>query len=179
MGDKVTLVNEADEILGVADKIQAHENGALHRAFSIFVFNSAGELLIQKRASMKYHSANLWSNTCCGHPGPDESAENGAHRRLKEELGFDCYLRLAFSFTYRAYLGANLFEHEYDHVFVGVSDQQPSPNPNEVNDWMWVNPKMLMTDIEKHTERYTCWLKLSLERTLDVYRASTGSERET
>ena len=169
MEEMVILVNEADEVIGIAKKTQAHENCALHRAFSIFVFNSKRELLIQKRAMAKYHSASLWSNTCCGHPRPDESVEEAAHRRLKEELGFDCALRPAFSFTYKAIVNANLFEHEYDHVLIGISDQQPTPNPSEVDDWMWINPDRLKTDIQEHPDMYTCWLRLSLERTLETF----------
>jgi isopentenyl-diphosphate delta-isomerase, type 1 len=174
MDDKVILVDEANQVVGVAEKMRAHRDGSLHRAFSIFVFNSTRELLIQKRSAAKYHSANLWSNTCCGHPRPNESIDKAAHRRLNEELGFDCPLKLAFTFTYKASLGSNLFEHEYDHVFIGLSDQQPSPNPSEVDEWMWVNPQALTTDVKEHSDNFTCWLKLCLERALDAYGNLAG-----
>src|ERR1041385_5094319 len=130
MREQVILVNGADEVLGSAEKISAHENGMLHRAFSIFVFNSMGQLLIQRRAKSKYHSGHLWSNTCCGHPRPNESLPVAAHRRIREEMGFDCLMRPAFSFIYKAQLTHSLLEHEYDHVLIAVSNQEPHPNPN-------------------------------------------------
>jgi isopentenyl-diphosphate Delta-isomerase len=120
--DEVVLVNDDDEVIGVAEKLAAHLSGDLHRAFSIFVFNSAAQLLLQKRAASKYHSKGLWSNTCCGHPRPGESIEEASRRRLYEEMGFECEVRQVFALTYFAELDGGLFEHEYDHVFVGQFD---------------------------------------------------------
>lgn len=172
MEETVIIVNEADEVLGSEEKIRTHEIGALHRAFSIFVFNSRGQLLLQKRASTKYHSRSLWSNTCCGHPRPNESIEQAAHRRLKEEMGFDCPLKKIFSFIYRAELDTNLIEYEYDHVFVGVFDHHATPNKNEVDDWRWIDILTLEKDIEENSNQYTCWLKLSLKKTIEIFSAS-------
>src|SRR5437660_813812 len=132
MRENVILVNEKDEMIGIEEKITAHSVGALHRAFSIFVFNSHGELLIQKRASTKYHSKGLWSNTCCGHPRLTESIEEASRRRLREEMGFDCDVKEVFNFIYRTNVDNNLIEHEYDHVLVGRFDGVPKPNRDEV-----------------------------------------------
>lgn len=118
----VVLVDEQDKETGTMEKLQAHLNGRLHRAVSVFLFNSKGELLLQQRASGKYHSANLWTNTCCSHPRPGESAYDAANRRLYEEMGLACELSEVFSFIYKAHLGNNLTEHEFDHVFVGTND---------------------------------------------------------
>ena len=128
--EKVILVDENDKETGVEEKIKAHKDGKLHRAFSIFVFNIKGELLLQKRAKEKYHSGGLWSNTCCGHPRPNESLEGAAHRRLKEEMGFECalvHLKSA-GFIYKVKVN-DLFEYEYDHIFVGKFNQAPLPHP--------------------------------------------------
>src|SRR5205085_4273578 len=136
--EQVILVDECDRELGVSEKLQAHRAGALHRAFSIFIFDADKRLLLQKRAQTKYHSAGLWSNTACGHPRPGEPTEAAAHRRLREEMRFDCALRPAFQFLYRAELSGGLVEHEYDHVFVGEFDDEPVPDRAEVEDWRWV-----------------------------------------
>src|SRR5919205_4313288 len=125
--EELILVDAQDRELGVKEKLQAHVEGALHRAVSVFVFDGGGRLLLQKRAPTKYHSAGLWSNTACGHPRPGESTLAAARRRLREEMGFDCELREAFQFLYRAELDGELVEHEYDHVFVGVHDRDPAP----------------------------------------------------
>jgi isopentenyl-diphosphate delta-isomerase len=168
MEDDVILVNEADEVLGIGGKMRVHRDGVLHRAFSIFLFNSAGELLIQKRAETKYHSPSLWSNTCCGHPRPDESIEQAAHRRLREELGFDGPLIRTFSFVYKAVFANNLVEHEYDHVLVGTTECRPVPNASEVADWMWVDPITLKSSLDRYPGEYTAWLKPSLDGVLKV-----------
>ena len=162
--ERVILVNEQDEVIGFGDKIETHLNGDLHRAFSVFIFNSRGELLLQKRSATKYHSKSLWSNACCGHPRPGESIGASAHRRLKEEMGFSCELKEIFSFTYRVKLDNNFFENEYDHVFVGSFDGEPVPNPHEVDDWKWIDLMTLKKDLEENLPDYTYWLSVSLDK---------------
>lgn len=162
--EKVILVDEEDRAIGAAEKLLTHREGKLHRAFSIFVFNSNGELLLQKRARTKYHSGGLWSNTCCSHPRPGESIHEAAHRRLQEEMGFDCDLKGILSFTYKVQFDNGLFEHEYDHVFVGQYDGEPAPNPEEIDDWKWVNFEELQEDIQNNPDRYTYWLKISIDK---------------
>jgi farnesyl-diphosphate farnesyltransferase len=162
--EEVVLVNENDEVIGVEEKIKTHLRGALHRAFSIFILNSGGELLLQKRTSTKYHSKDLWSNTCCGHQRLGESTEAASRRRLREEMGFDCELREIFNFVYRAELDGGLFEHEYDHVLFGTFDGNPTPNQDEVADWRWMDLATLRLDIGENPERYTYWFRIVLER---------------
>jgi isopentenyl-diphosphate Delta-isomerase len=164
MREEVVLVNDDDEVIGVAEKLAAHRSGDLHRAFSIFVFNSAGQLLLQKRAAGKYHSNGLWSNTCCGHPRPGEPTEEASRRRLYEEMGFECGVRKVLAFTYHAELEGGLFEHEYDHVFVGQFDGGPAPNHDEVSDWKWVGLPALRTDIRRNPGQFTYWFKVSLDQ---------------
>ena len=142
--------------------MRAHREGKLHRAFSVFVFDARGQLLIQRRAPGKYHSAGLWSNTCCGHPRPGESAGNAAARRLPEEMGFSCDLREAFQMVYRTDLDNALVEHELDSVFVGRFNGVPKPNPQEVDATMWVAPEELRSRMCTEPQRYTPWLRLLL-----------------
>lgn len=163
MQEQLILVNERDEAVGVEEKLTAHLNGALHRAFSVFIFNSAGRLLLQKRASTKYHSKGLWSNTCCGHPRPGEPIEAAARRRLFEEMGFDCEVKKIFDFIYRASLEDGLSEHEYDHVLTGLFDGDPTPNGDEVDDWKWVDLTALRLDMRARPGEYTYWFKLSFD----------------
>lgn len=162
MREEVILVNENDEAIGVEEKLKTHLLGALHRAFSVFIFNSGGQLLLQKRAGTKYHSGGLWSNTCCGHPRPGESIEGASRRRLYEEMGFDCELKEVFDFIYRAELDDGLFEHEYDHVLVGGFDGEPNPNRDEVDDWKWVSLPELRLDMRRTPDAFTYWFKLTL-----------------
>jgi len=157
--ETVILVDENDHVMGSLEKLQAHQDGRLHRAFSVFVFDSTGRLLLQRRSSTKYHSANLWSNTCCGHPRPGESVSFAAHRRLREEMNFDCDLQEQFRFTYRIRLDQRLIEHEYDYVFVGECNDDPVPNVNEVSDWKWMNIDELKLDIETNHAAYSYWLQ--------------------
>jgi isopentenyl-diphosphate Delta-isomerase len=157
--ETVILVDENDRVMGSLEKLQAHEEGRLHRAFSIFVFDSTGRLLLQCRSSKKYHSANLWSNTCCGHPRPGESVSFAAHRRLREEMNFDCDLYEEFRFTYRARLDERFVEHEYDYVFVGECNDDPAPNAKEVSDWKWMSIDELKLDIETNHTAYSYWLQ--------------------
>jgi isopentenyl-diphosphate Delta-isomerase len=164
--EKVILVNEQDEAIGIEDKTTAHLLGVLHRAFSVFVINAAGQLLVQKRALTKYHSRGLWSNTCCGHPRPDEALEKAAQRRLREEMGFDSHLTELFAFIYRANLEDRLIENEYDHVLVGWFEGVPKPDPTEIADWRWVDIATLSVDLQEHPESYTYWFRISFDRFL-------------
>jgi isopentenyl-diphosphate delta-isomerase len=162
MLEQVILVDESDREVGVREKLEAHREGALHRAFSIFVFDSERRLLLQKRAATKYHSGGLWSNTCCGHPRPGEDTSAAARRRLSEEMHIDCELREAFAFTYRAEVGA-LVEHEYDHVFVGAHDGAPAPDDAEVEDWKWIDVSELRREMLAEPGQYSSWLRLALD----------------
>ena len=161
--EQLILVDASDRELGVGEKMQVHRAGALHRAFSVFVFDRSGRLLMQKRAADKYHSGGLWSNTACGHPRPGEATLGAARRRLHEEMGFDCELREAFQFLYRAELGEALVEHEYDHVFVGKYEGDPAPDPSEVSEWRWVTLGELLKGLSEQPHLYSRWLKLAVE----------------
>ena len=163
MENLVVLVDENDNQIGVGEKLEVHRNGLLHRAFSIFVFNEKRELLLQQRAREKYHSGGLWANTCCSHPFPDEDLNRAAHRRLKEEMGFDCELREVGSFIYRAELEGGLVENELDNVFVGQFEGEPDVNPLEVAEYKWISMKDLYEDITKNPDRYVYWLKHILQ----------------
>jgi isopentenyl-diphosphate Delta-isomerase len=163
MNEHVILVDADDTAIGTREKRAAHVTGALHRAFSIFVFDSAGRMLLQRRAITKYHSGGLWSNACCSHPRPGESTRAAAHRRLFEELGFHCPLRTAFSFVYRADVGGGLIEHEYDHVFIGTFDGDPAPDPVEVDDWRWVDMYALRRELREAPGRFTYWFRIALD----------------
>ena len=136
--DTVLLVDKNDTIIGTEEKLKAHQEGKLHRCFSIFVFNAQGELLLQRRAIGKYHSEGLWSNTCCSHQKPGEEENITVHQRLKEEMGFDCELKKAFVFSYKKTFANGLTEHEIDHVFIGTWNGTPKPDPAEVMDWKWI-----------------------------------------
>ena len=162
--ERVILVDPSDRPIGEALKSLVHRTGELHRAVSVFLFNKAGEILLQRRAADKYHSAGLWSNTCCGHPRPGESPLEAAQRRLFEEMGIKSLLTRAFQFTYRAQLTAELVEHEVDHVFSGQFEGEPAPNTSEVSEWRWVKLEQLRQDLAEHPQRYTAWLGLALER---------------
>ena len=166
MPDKINviLVNKKDEEIGVEEKLKAHQLGKLHRAFSIFVFNSQGQLMLQKRALAKYHCGGLWSNTCCSHPRPGENLKSAAHRRLKEEMGFDCGLKEIHSFIYKIEFPNKLIEHEYDHILVGGYNNEPIINPEEAEDWQWIDIPSLKKDIDKNPEKYTYWFKIALEK---------------
>lgn len=167
--EKVILVDENDKEIGIEEKIKAHKDGKLHRAFSIFIFNSKGELLLQKRAKEKYHSGGLWSNTCCGHPRPKESLEAAAHCRLKEEMGFDCALNHleAACFIYKTKI-RDLFENEYDHILIGRFNKNPHPDEKEAEDFRWVNPKKLEKNIALNPDKYTYWFKISADKVINA-----------
>ena len=160
--EEVVLVDVHDQQIGVEEKQKAHVEGKLHRAFSIFVFNPSGQLLLQKRAAQKYHSAGLWSNSCCSHPQPGEALEMAAQRRLSEEMGFDCPLNKAFEFTYKTQLDNGLIEHEFDHVFVGMFQGDPEPDPAEVQAYQWIALETLQQQLACDAESYTYWLHHAL-----------------
>ncbi len=160
----VILVDKNNRKIGVEEKIKAHKEGKLHRAFSIFIFNSEGDLLIQQRAKTKYHSGGLWSNTVCSHPKPDETYLQAAHRRLKEEMGFDCNLKKSFCFIYNTGFQNGLIENEYDCVFIGKFDGTPKPNHKEIMDYKWISMKELKQDIIKNPSKYSVWLKIALNK---------------
>lgn len=163
MEDQLILVNESDEVLGIGEKLETHQLGFLHRAFSIFIFNSQRKLLLQRRALNKYHSSGLWSNTCCGHPRPGEHLMFAAQRRLKIEMGLDCSLERVGSFIYRADVGNGLIEHELDHVFIGHSDLKPTLNADEAIGWKWIDLATLDQELRNHPQDFTCWLRLIID----------------
>ena len=165
---KVILVDEQDNYLGFEEKIKAHQEGRLHRAFSIFIFNSKNELLLQKRSSNKYHTPGLWTNTCCSHPQPNRELIQEAQLRLRKEMGINCKLNEMFSFIYIAEFENGLIEHEFDHVFFGRYDEIPVPDSNEVSDWKWILLIELNNDIESYPKKYTPWLKICLDRVISA-----------
>lgn len=160
------LVDKNDKEIGVLEKTPVHEKGLLHRAFSIFIFNSANELLLQQRAGSKYHSPGLWTNTCCSHPRQGEEVNDAVHRRLQEEMGMQCDLQFQFIFIYKHKFPNGLTEHELDHVYFGRSDQQPHPDAEEVQDWKYINLDELSNDLELFPEQYSPWLKVCLPQVL-------------
>jgi isopentenyl-diphosphate Delta-isomerase len=164
----VILVDPDDRAVGKMEKIQAHLEGVRHRAFSVFIFNTSGELLLQKRAMDKYHSAGLWTNTCCSHPRPGEHTADAARRRLQEEMGMSCDLEDVFSFTYRSEFDDGLIEYEIDHVFIGYSNKGPQINPEEVEDSKFVSPAAVQDAILASPELYTTWFRLSFEQVMSV-----------
>jgi isopentenyl-diphosphate delta-isomerase len=166
--DELILVDEHDNAVGFETKLRAHEaGGKLHRAFSVFIFNRAGEMLLQRRAVTKYHFGGLWTNACCSHPRRGEETLDAAHLRLRHELGFDTDLRELFASVYRAEdPTSGLTEHEFDHVFVGEFDGMPRPNPDEVGEWKWVSPVGLIADVRANPQSYTPWFSLVVGRVL-------------
>jgi len=162
--EEVILVDDHDNAVGTAEKVRAHQDGGrLHRAFSVFVSNRRGELLLQRRAAGKYHFGGLWSNTCCGHPRPGEEVAAAARRRLGEEFGFTTDLGQVAEFTYKAHDPASgLTEHEYLHVFAGRFDGIPAPDPSEIEDWRWADRAGVESELADAPERYTPWFPLAL-----------------
>ena len=163
MEEQVVLVSEKDEILGVMDKMQAHENGILHRAFSVFLFNDKGEMLLQKRAAGKYHSPNQWTNAVCSHPRLDETYLEAAERRLNEELGIETLLTYRFNFLYKADVGQNLWEHELDHVFTGNFEGEFKLNEDEVSEVRYISIDDLDKEMSANPENFTEWFKIILK----------------
>ena len=156
----VVLVDENDVEIGTMEKMEAHRKGKLHRAFSVLIFNSKGELLIQQRAKSKYHSANLWTNTCCSHPRPGESIQAAANRRLQEEMGISTKLELSHKFIYHVELDNGLIENELDYVFTGIFDGVPTINDSEVVNWKFVPVRDLKSGIQENPQSYTHWFKI-------------------
>ena len=162
MQEHIVLVNEQDEQVGTEEKLRAHELGLLHRAFSIFVFNSRGELMLQQRALHKYHCGGLWTNTCCSHPRPGENVIEAGKRKLIQEMGIDCDLTYSHTFIYKAELDNNLTEHELDHVLIGYYDDEPILNKEEVSNWKFAELKTIQDDVVQNPNQYTQWFKIIL-----------------
>ncbi|MFZ4769425.1 MAG: isopentenyl-diphosphate Delta-isomerase [Ferruginibacter sp.] len=168
---QVILVNEQDEPVGSMDKMEAHEKGLLHRAFSVFIFNKNGEMLLQQRAIDKYHSGGLWTNACCSHPSPNEGSDAAAQRRLKEEMGFNTPIQKIFVFAYKTDFDNGLTEHEVDHVFIGNYDGAIKPDPTEVKSYAYMAMDVIRESIDKEPHLYTSWFKIAFPK-LETYLAS-------
>jgi isopentenyl-diphosphate delta-isomerase len=166
--ENVILVNERDEEIGTMEKMSAHEEGVLHRAISIFIFNEKGEMLLQQRASKKYHSGGLWTNACCSHPRPGEETEAAAVRRLKEELGFETSLNKVFDFVYKTSFDNGLIEYEFDHVFIGNYNGIISPNVNEVKDYCYKSLEEIESSLQTHPHKYTVWFKIAFPKVMTI-----------
>ncbi|MGI8581093.1 MAG: isopentenyl-diphosphate Delta-isomerase [Chitinophagaceae bacterium] len=169
MSEYLILVDENDNDLGKMEKLLVHQLGLLHRAFSVFIFNTKGELLLQQRADEKYHSAGLWSNTCCSHPKFGEDISGAIPRRLNEEMGIYCNTKFYFSFIYKAVFENGLTEYEFDHVYIGITDDLPVPEKSEVKNWKYISLKNLASCIDKHPEEYTKWIKICLPRLMEKF----------
>ena len=160
--EEVVLVDPSDRQVGTMEKLEAHRKGLLHRAISVFVFNSKGELLLQKRASTKYHGGGLWTNTCCSHPRVGENPADAVKRRLKEEMGIDCHPVFSHTFLYKADVGQGLTEHELDHVFTAIYDGAPIPDPTEAEDWRYIDEVSLKEEVARDPEKFSAWIKIIL-----------------
>jgi isopentenyl-diphosphate delta-isomerase len=172
MEEFVILVDENDNEIGIEEKMKAHEDAKLHRAFSIFIFNSKGEMLLQQRACDKYHSGCLWTNATCSHPRPGEKVEQAAHRRLQEEMGFDTDLKKEFHFIYKAKFDHGLTEHELDHVFIGQYDGPINLNSDEADDYKWIDLATLQKDMKENPNDYTVWFKIAFKKVLNLVMTS-------
>lgn len=164
MEEQVVLVDKEDNPIGLMPKMEAHEKGVLHRAFSVFILNNDGELMLQQRALHKYHSPGLWTNTCCSHQRDGETNSAAGKRRLNEEMGFEVELREVTSFIYKAPFDNGLTEHELDHIMIGQYNGVPKINPEEVADWKWMPLHTVRDDIKKHPENYTVWFIIIFEQ---------------
>lgn len=165
--EQLILVNEMDEMVGTMEKMEAHQKAMLHRAFSIFIFNSRGELLLQQRASEKYHCGGLWTNTCCSHPRPEEETAAAAKRRLQEELGFTTPLRKVFDFVYKAPFSNGLTEYEFDHVFFGEYEGDLRPDPKEVAAVRYLNVRTIQHMMEEEPSQFTPWFHIAFPKMID------------
>tara|TARA_Y100001970_G_C13887622_1_gene677032 strand:- start:95 stop:628 length:534 start_codon:yes stop_codon:yes gene_type:complete len=165
--EDVVLINKNNQPIGTEDKLIAHQKGLLHRAFSIIIYNKDRELLLQRRAEKKYHTPNLWTNTCCSHPFVNESYEDAVHRRLNEEMGIKCKMTESFSFIYKANLANNLIEHEHDTVFIGQSNLIPNINTAEVSDYKYISYSELLNEINLNPTKFTPWFKMIINK-LDI-----------
>ena len=175
--ENVILVDVNDNEIGLMEKMEAHEKGLLHRAFSIFIFNSKGEILLQKRSIEKYHSGGLWSNTCCSHPRAGEGLENAVSRRLMEEMGMRTELFPAFSFQYKAELDHKMIENELDHVFIGYSDDLPVINKQEVESYCYMSPELIELGLERDADEYTIWLKICFKELMNHINSNKFYEK--
>lgn len=169
--EQLILVDRHDRQIGTMEKLAAHEQGRLHRAFSLFVFNSQDELLLQRRAKQKYHSSGLWTNTCCSHPRPNEDTSEAVERRLLEEMGLRCEVSFAFSFLYKAQFENGLIEHELDHVYFGWSDETPVPCEKEVLSYRYASLEKVSEEIEIRPEQFTVWFKACFARVQQHFSA--------
>jgi len=170
---QLIVVNEKDEWLGTMDKMQAHHQGVLHRAFSVFILNDKNEMLLQRRALSKYHSAGLWSNACCSHPYPGESTLAGAHRRLQEEMGFDCELEPIFNLRYKANVGNDLIENEYDHIYLGYYNKDMLTNEEEVSDHKFMQVADIVKWMQEQPDQFTAWFHLALPKFITYLQQQT------
>ncbi len=174
------LVNQEDEPIGTMPKMEAHEKAELHRAFSVFILNDKGEVMLQQRAASKYHSPLLWTNTCCSHQRLGESNIEAGRRRLMEEMGFEVPLKELFSFIYKAPFDNGLTEHELDHVMVGFFNSEPEINKEEVENWKWMELSDIRADMELNPARYTVWFRIIFERFYDyISKESIGNESKS
>lgn len=168
--EQVILVDEHDVVTGTMEKMAAHEEALLHRAFSVFIFNTEGDLLLQQRAKEKYHSGGLWTNSCCSHPRPGEETQAAASRRLREELGFETPLEKIFDFVYKADFDNGLTEHEFDHVFIGYYDGRISPDAKEVSDYAYVSMQEVADALRDEPGKYTAWFHIAFPKVLHWWR---------
>jgi isopentenyl-diphosphate Delta-isomerase len=169
--EKVILVDESDNQVGLMEKMEAHRKAVLHRAFSVFIFNRKGEMLLQQRALQKYHSGGLWTNACCSHPRPGEETLQAANRRLAEELGFTTPLEKIFDFIYQAEFENGLTEYEFDHVYTGVYDEEIQPDKNEVKDYCFKSMDEIRESLETHPQKYTAWFRIAFQKVEEWYAA--------
>lgn len=163
----VILVDKYDNPVGEMEKIEAHEKALLHRAFSVFIFNSKGELLLQRRADDKYHSGGLWTNTCCSHPAPGQDTAEAARLRLIHEMGIDTDLEYVRKFIYKAPFVNSLTEHELDHIYIGITDDLPRINPDEVSEYKYMSLPDIEADIQQYPEHYTAWFHIIFEKFME------------
>ncbi|MEO1485585.1 MAG: isopentenyl-diphosphate Delta-isomerase [Bacteroidota bacterium] len=173
--EMVILVDQNNEPVGLMPKMEAHEKAVLHRAFSVFIQNKEGQIMLQQRAASKYHSPLLWTNTCCSHQRDGETNIEAGKRRLQEEMGFEVELKELFSFIYKAPFDNGLTEHEYDHVMLGFYDGVPEINPEEVESWKWMYPYEIKEDMTEHPENYTAWFKIIFERFYQYFEKKDAS----
>lgn len=168
--DKLILVNEWDQVIGQMGKQEVHEKGYLHRAFSVFIFNTKGQMLLQQRSQTKYHSPGLWTNACCSHPSYGEELNDAVARRLMEEMGLSCPVTHVFQFQYRAVLDQGMIEHELDHVFIGISEDTPYPDREEVQHFRYEYPDLLKKEMEANPDQFTVWFKQCFDRVMESYQ---------
>ena len=172
--EQVILVDVDDCEIGLMEKMEAHKQAVLHRAFSVFLFNPQGKMLLQQRALTKYHSAGLWTNTCCSHPRPGETLENAVSRRLMEEMGISAKVSKAFDFIYQAELPDHLNEHEFDHVFIGNYDDEVRPNHLEVANFVYQSIEEIAANLQSHPEKYTVWFKIAFPKVVEWYQSNSS-----